>query len=251
MVYVVLMKTLLALAVLLTTASLATAQVLVNWNFDGASPGLAGTILSASNVASVADVSATGATGSRQSSGTLTNLPAGGGTGSGLDYIAPYTAGTAGPSPTPSFYGVNGFGTSPVSTSYVSFSLTLSSSIDSLLALQGISFNLANAGTSGPRGVEVTYRIGTSGSFSSLGTTAVPNNTANNYGLFTFNLSTPAALANNDVIEFRLLGYSNAAGNSIRLDNVSISATTIPEPSTYALLAAGLAGLIWLRRKSR
>jgi hypothetical protein len=226
------------------------AQILVNWNFDGASPGTQGTIISTSNVASVADVSSTGATGSRQSGGTLTNLPAGGGTGTGLDYIAPYAAGTAGPSPTPSFYGVNGFGTSPVSTSYVSFQLTLNSTIDPI-ALEGISFNLANSGTSGPRGVEVTYRIGTSGAFTSLGTTAVPNNTANNYGLFTFNLGTPAALAPSDVIEFRLLGYANATGNSIRLDNVSISAAAIPEPSTYLLLGGGLTVLLWLRRRAR
>lgn len=232
----------------LTTSSL-TAAVLVNWNFDGAAPGVAGTIVdTTSSVASVADVSSVGATGSRQISGTTTNLPAGGGTGTGLDYIAPYEAGTAGP-PAASFYGVNGFSTSPVSTSYISFSLTMATTIDPTVSqLEGIQFNLANAGTSGPRGVEVTYRIGTSGSFTSLGTTAVPNNTANNYGLFTFNLSTPAALSSGDVVEFRLLGYSNSVSNSIRLDDVSI--TAIPEPSAFALIVAAGALLIMLRRRT-
>jgi|GEM_PF-1456112 len=231
-------------------AASATAQVLVNWNFDGGSPGTQGVILSADNVALVSHVASYGATGSRQSGGTTTNLAAGGGSGSGLNYIAPYAAGTATPNDIPSYYGVNGFGTSPVSTSYISFSLTLDSTIDPI-ALAGIQFNLANGGTSGPRGVEVTYRIGSSGSFTSLGTTATPNNTANNYGLFTFNLGSPSALAANDVVEFRLLGYSNATGNSIRLDNVSITASAIPEPSTYALLGAGLLSLVWLRRRSR
>lgn len=239
----------LALALAFTPLA-AFGQILVNWDFDGGSPGTQGTIVSTGNVLSVNNVTSIGATGSRQSGGTLTNLAAGGGTGTGLDYVAPYAAGTAGPSPTPSYYGVNGFGTSPVSTSYVSFGLTLGASIDPI-ALQGITFNLANSGTSGPRGVEVTYRIGTSGAFTSLGTTAVPNNSANNYGLFTFNLASPTALAANDVVEFRLLGYANATGNSIRLDNVNITASAIPEPSTYALLAAGLAGLVWLRRRAR
>jgi hypothetical protein len=243
--------TFLSTAVLLfTTASINQAAILVNWDFDGGSPGTQGTIIATSSVASVADVSSTGATGSRQSGGTLTNLPAGGNTGTGLDYIAPYEAGTAGPSPTPSYYGVNGFGTSPVSTSYVSFQLTMNSTVDPTVSLlEGISFNLANAGTSGPRGVEVTYRIGGSGAFTSLGTTAVPNNTANNYGLFTFNLTTPAALPASSVVEFRLLGYANATNNSIRLDNVSI--TAIPEPSAFALMAFGIGAILLLRRRTK
>ncbi|MFQ3669956.1 MAG: PEP-CTERM sorting domain-containing protein [Verrucomicrobiia bacterium] len=242
------MNRLSALLTLSAFAASSHAAVLVNWNFDGGSPGVAGTIVAVSSVASVADVASFGATGSRQSGGTLTNLSAGGDTGSGLSYIAPYEAGTAGPSPTPSFYGVSGFDTSPSSSSYVRFSLTMGTSIaPSVSQLEGIQFNLANSGTSGPRGVEVTYRIGTSGSFTSLGTTAVPNNTANNYGLFTFNLPSPITLSAGDVIEFRLLGYSNAAANSIRLDNVSI--TAIPEPSSVALLIGAGSLLFLLRRR--
>jgi hypothetical protein len=125
----------------------------------------------------------------------------------------------------------------------------MNTSIDPTVSLlEGIRFNLSNAGSTGPRGVEVTYRIGTVGTFTSLGTTAVPNNIANNYGLFTFNLPSPASLSSSDVVEFRLRGYADATGNSIRLDNVSI--TAIPEPGVLALVC-GAVGILAILRKQR
>lgn len=239
------MKQLLALFAAAAVSS--HAAILVQWDFT---TNASGTIVS-SSVASVADLFNVGSAGSRQSSGFVTNLPAGGNSGSGLAYVAPYAEGTAAPlSPTNAmFYGANGFGTSPVDTSYISVGFTLGPTVASADAfLEGIQFDLANGGTSGPRGVEVTYRVGTVGSFLSLGTTAVPNNTANNYGRFSFTVPGSIALSASDVVEFRLLGYSNASGNSIRLDNVAVSA--IPEPSTYAaFLAVGALAVLALRRR--
>lgn len=224
----------------------AQAQVLVGWDFTS---NLNGTIIdTTSSVDSVAAASGSGATVSQAQQAGGTNLSAGGNTGSGLNYIAPYEAGTASTGPQ-TFLQASGFGTSPSASSYISFSLTMAASIDpSVNQLEGIQFNLANGGNS-TRGVEVTYRIGTSGSFTSLGTTATPTNTAGQYGLFTFNLSSPANLSAGDVIEFRLLGYAPASGNTIRLDTVRI--TAVPEPSTFALILAAGGMLLFLRRRAR
>ncbi|WP_448578902.1 PEP-CTERM sorting domain-containing protein [Thermosphaera sp.] len=237
----------LALAVGLI-ASGAHGAVLVRWTHNQSNQ-LNGIIEDTTgSVASAANTSITGASGSYQVSGTITNLPAGGGFGSGWSYVAPYTAGNATSDDTTppidaQFYGANGWDTEPNPAKYITYELTMAAAIHPTVnQLEGIAFSLANAGTSGPRGVEVTYRIGTSGSFTSLGYTAVPNNTANNYGHFTFNLPTPASLSGGDVVTFRLLGYANASGNSIRLDNVTISA--IPEPASIGL--AGLTGLVAL-----
>lgn len=250
------MKAKLLLLIFIATASLASAQVLVNWNFTS---DLTPTIVATTSVASATNATLSlGVSGGRQNNATASNVgpdPGSGGSWStsNLSAIAPYATGTADAVNGGSgFLNASNFGTSPDSTKYLGFQLTMGSSVDpSVGLLQGISFNLANAGSSGPRGVEVTYRIGTSGGFTSIGGTNVPTNSANQYGLFTFNLASPVALSAGDVIEFRLLGYANATGNSIRLDNVSINAAAIPEPGTYALLMGGLAALFCLRRLNR
>ncbi len=240
----------LALAGAWTTAR---AAVLVRWVHNQSNQTNGQIEDTTGSVASAANTSTTGATGSWQSSGTITNLPAGGGTGSGWDYIAPYAVGTANSDSAPiaQFYGANGWDTAPNTSRYITYELTMAAGIDPTVnKLEGIQFNLANAGTSGPRGVEVTYRIGTSGSFTSLGNTAVPNNTANNYGLFTFNLPMPASLSGGDVVTFRLLGYANTTTNSIRLDNVAI--TAIPEPGAAGLIGMGaLMAAVTRRRRIR
>jgi len=234
----------LALAVGLIVSG-AHGAVLVRWthNYNNQLNGLIED--TTGSVASAANVSTTGASGAYEISGTITNLPAGGGFGSGWSYVATYAAGnaTSDSFPNAQFYRANDWDAEPNPAKYITYELTMAATIHPTVnQLEGISFSLANAGTSGPRGVEVTYRIGTSGSFTSLGYTAVPNNTANNYGHFTFNLPTPASLSGGDVVTFRLLGYANASGNSIRLDNVTINA--IPEPASIGL--AGLTGLMAL-----
>ncbi|GAB4253942.1 MAG: hypothetical protein OHK005_20980 [Candidatus Methylacidiphilales bacterium] len=225
------------------------AATLVTWNFDGTFPGTAGTIVDLTgSVESVASASVSGASGHRQTGSTITNLPSGGGSGSGLYYVAPYETGTA----HGGVYNASGFSTSPSDSSYMSFSLTLSGSIDpSVAALVGIEFDLAKGGYTGPRGVEVTYRIGTSGFFTSLNTTAVPTNVPDEYGRFSFILVSPAALTSGDVIEFRLRGYAPGPGQAILVDNVTITATAIPEPSTFALILAAGGMLLFFRRRAR
>jgi hypothetical protein len=218
---------------------------LVTWDFEGVSPGTAPTIVATSLVTSASNaIASTGVTINR-STGTVTNLGAGGGSGG----VAAYAAGTA----AGSFLNANGFGTSENSGLYVSFSVTLSSGIGSgAYALDGISFDFANGGSSGPRGAEVTYRVGTSGAFTSLGATQVPNNTAGNFGRFNFSPSGSISLTAGDVVEFRFLGYANTTGSNIRFDNVAISVAAVPEPSAYAVLAGlSAVGFAALRRRRR
>jgi hypothetical protein len=51
-------------------------------------------------------------------------------------------------------------------------------------------------------------------------------------------------------VSFGHINAVNSAGNlDVRLDNLTISLTTTPEPSAYGLVAAGLAGLWFLRRR--
>jgi hypothetical protein len=225
---------LLLITVFLSGVVASRAQVsIATWNFDGASPGTGGTILDTTGtVATINNATAVGATIGRLTP-AITNLPPGGGSGTGLNYVAPYTTGTA----NNGILNSSGFGTSPSTSTYISFTITIGATIHpSVGLLEGISFDLSNAGTTGPRGFEVIYRIGNTGSFTSLGTTRTPNNTANNYGRFTFNLPTPTSLIANENVEFRFLGYSDAVGNSLRLDNVTFTATAIPEPRYYGLV---------------
>lgn len=253
------MKYLLLPAVTAVTFSLsnfaASAAVLVSWNFE---TNVSPTIVAASSVASAANASlSVGVSGGFQNNSNGTNVgpaAASGGTWSTMNTgaIAAYALGDSNVVDGVSgFLNSSGYATTPDSTRFISFSLTMDSTIEpAVSALEGIQFNLGNAGSSGPRGVEVTYRIGGIGSFTSLGGTNVPNNTASNFGLFTFNLGSPITLNGDDVVEFRLLGFANAGGNSVRLDNVRI--TAIPEPSTFMMVGiAGIVGLVAAGRRRR
>ncbi len=244
--------TLLALCLIVTLA-VSQASVLVSWNFTS---NLTATISTnaSSSVASAANATLSlNVSGGHQINATGTNIGPNSGNGTwSLSSLSTVTAYELGDSDVVNgvsgFLNASNFGTSPNSTLYLGFQLTMNSTIAPAFSqLQGIQFNLSNAGASGPRGVQVTYRIGTSGSFTSIGGTAVPNLTANNYGLFTFNLPTPITLSGGDVVEFRLLGYANMTGNSIRLDNVRI--TAIPEPAAAGLLALSGGVVFWLRRR--
>jgi hypothetical protein len=125
----------------------------------------------------------------------------------------------------------------------------MGATVDSSVSqLEGITFDAARGG-SADRGFEVTYRVGSTGSFNSLGTTFPPAGT-NNYGRFTFNLSSPATLSANDDVEFRLLGFTPSPGNTLFVDNVTV--TAIPEPGSLLLMSVGVAGILLLKfRRSK
>lgn len=238
------MKKLACLLALLPGAlSAQTVVQLVTYNFDGTSPGQSPTISSSALVASaVNSFGGPGVTVSR-STITVTNLSGNGTYGTGQ---ANTTVGNA-----------VGFGTTASASLYVGFSATLQGSLPAGndYTLDSIVFDLGNGGTTGPRGFEVTYRIGTTGSFTSLGTAQVPNNTANNFGRYTFEPSGSISLTAGDVIELRFLGFAPGATSGVRYDNVTINAletAMVPEPSAVAALAGfGALGFAALRRRRR
>lgn len=85
--------------------------------------------------------------------------------------------------------------------------------------------------------VTVSYRYGTTGSFTDLATTALTTTT---YQSFSHDISS-LQLGNGQTIEFRFMG-----GSGGQLDNIGI--TAVPEPSA-ALIIGGLIGLSALRRR--
>lgn len=228
------------------------ASVLVSWNFTA---NLAPTINATASVASASNATLAAISGGWQNNATGTNVGPSAGNGtwspSSLGTVQTYDLGDSNVvNGGAGFLQTSGWGTTMNASRYVSFNLTMNSSIEPAFAqLEGIRFNLASAGTSAPRGVEVTYRIGTSGNFTSLGGTAVPVNAANQYGLFTFNLPTSATLSPGDVIEFRLLGYAPDSGAGLRFDNVRI--TAIPEPAVLSVAGLAIGSFALLRRRRK
>ena len=74
---------------------------------------------------------------------------------------------------------------------------------------------------------------------------------ASAYGTFTNDLSalTGGGVDNNANVQIRFYPYLSNAGGTLRIDNITIDATVIPEPSTVLLAGAGLVGLLALRRR--
>jgi hypothetical protein len=73
--------------------------------------------------------------------------------------------------------------------------------------------------------------------------------TASAYVSWTNDLSAITALNNNANVQLRFYPYLSNAGGTLRIDNITIDATAIPEPSTVLLVGAGLVGLLALRRR--
>lgn len=222
---------------------MAWAAPLAIWDFDGTSP-FAGTNLDTTgSVATVHDADDIGTADlNRNLSPTINNVDPGGGSGG----IEPYESGQAsGGVGVANRFGGTGV---PDPENYIQFRLTLGNTVDSSVSqLQGITFDLARGGDSN-RGFEITYRVGSTGGFSSLGSTLPPTGT-NNYGRFTFNLDTPASLSANNDIEFRFLGFNSNDTHTLLIDNVTV--TAIPEPGSLLLMVLGFSGLMLLKRRCK
>jgi hypothetical protein len=106
----------------------------------------------------------------------------------------------------------------------------------------------AQRSSNGPRSNELWYSTDGGANFSLFAENVLP--TASVYTLFTNDLSTITALDNNPSVVFRLYPLNTGgAGGTYRVDNLTINATVIPEPSTVLLAGVGLASLIALRRR--
>ena len=83
-----------------------------------------------------------------------------------------------------------------------------------------------------------------------FGNTVVATDNGTGAGTWTNNLLTITATATTENLVFQALnvGGNPSIGNEV--DDVSLVPTTlVPEPGTLGLLAVGLVGLSWLRRR--
>lgn len=105
-----------------------------------------------------------------------------------------------------------------------------------------------NVSGTGPTSMTLQYSTtGVSGTFTPFATFATPANS-----MVTEDLTSITALNNNASDVFRLVGSSaSAAGGTAKIDNFSIDATVVPEPSTIFLIGCGLVGILPMIRRRR
>lgn len=86
--------------------------------------------------------------------------------------------------------------------------------------------------------------------FTSLGVSTATRNTT--FALATVDFSAVSAIENASTVYLRyvLNGATSSSGNN-RIDNLLVEATAVPEPSTYAMLFAGVGVMIWVVRRKR
>lgn len=111
-----------------------------------------------------------------------------------------------------------------------------------------VSFALRGTGT-GPTNLLFQYSTdGPAGTYTTFATLSSFND--GSYHAFTNDLSSVLAINNNPEVVFKLVGTgATASTGNLRIDNLTISAQVIPEPSTIMLVGAGLMGLFFVRQR--
>jgi hypothetical protein len=231
------MKRIVPVMTVLAVFSIATAQAdtLANWTFETTYASITGSSTALSGIA--ADFGSGTASGSHASAATWSS-PAGNGSSHS--------------------FSVNTWAVGD----YFQFSVSTIGFQDIIL-----SFDQASSNT-GPRDYGLFYSVN-GGSYTQLGgnysvlANATPNPvwTSGTYqAVFSssINLSSVTALDNAATVVFRLIDMSTTSANggtvaatgTDRVDNFTVSAAPVPEPSMLALgLVGGFAGLVALRRK--
>jgi uncharacterized protein (TIGR03382 family) len=133
---------------------------------------------------------------------------------------------------------------------FIRFTVTVGSGV-ALMDLTNISFQIARGGDSG-RGFGLRVTTPTTTNQTLVASTAVPT-IRPNFTNQSIDLTPFASLQNlstGDVVTFELAVYTPSTGNSMELDNITISGNTvaIPEPSLAGLALLGIAGLFRRRR---
>lgn len=123
--------------------------------------------------------------------------------------------------------------------SYFQFTLDATGYQNLVLAWAG------NRSSTGPTNLVLRYSSDGGSTFSDFATFAAPSNSS-----VTQDLTSVTSLNNNSIDVFRIVGVDvGAAAGTIKIDNFSIDATAIPEPSTVMLVGIGFAGMLALRRR--
>ncbi len=138
------------------------------------------------------------------------------------------------------------------STRAQSWTLTATTSID----IGMMSFQIKTANIEGPNnapGLATLFQPSLTGvgAATQIGRTLVPGEFSNGFQVYVFeyrwfNLDIDAGSTLN--ITFSLAGGNSGAFTRKPIDAISLDSTTVPEPSTYALLALGLGIVAWKAR---
>jgi hypothetical protein len=131
--------------------------------------------------------------------------------------------------------------------SYFQFTLNASGYQNIVLEWTG------NVSGTGPATNGLWYSSDGGSTFSLFSTFRAPDNNVT-VGVETQDLSSVTALNNDALDVFRIYGTNTAgaaisAGGTMKIDNFSIDAIAVPEPSTMLLVAAGVFGMFAIRRR--
>jgi hypothetical protein len=134
-------------------------------------------------------------------------------------------------------------------SSYFQFTLNATGYQDLVLAWTG------NVSSTGPATNGLWYSSDGGATFALFSTFRAPDNNVT-VGAVTQDLSSVSALDNNALDVFRIygtnvVGGAIAAAGTMKIDNFSIDAIAIPEPSTIFLIGCGLVGILPIIRRRR